>query len=420
MEASKRGARLFLLVLLGLDAMCAVAVTRFPSRLELVEGPSVIPNASPGLAVVTEHDVRFVVTAPYDPGDSVLVRVPFGDGGAESPRVSAQRIGHDLALLEPVRGMDVFIPSGPRFAWNGSTLALAAPSRRPGAQSITLLAIGADGLIGEGREIDGARPSIGWARDHFELTYVTPAPPPDAGRVVWSADLDARGLLSHERIIEGTGQVHDPFAWPNGIRTHTHGAEPTQAIVQDGTIVSMARVEGDRSRPWFVLASDGRIESRSVRARTLSGSERAGDYTIRARWGDVTSLEAHLGSHVARPRYRLTHRGVTRGFEASLDARVGDAIAIERAGVLHIVDPHGFHARFRASDLSPLDRRTGRLAWLAGALGAMVLALLVIAMIVAHALGIVVERAPAKVARLAGLTSVSLASVVLYVLWVTG
>jgi hypothetical protein len=107
-------------------------------------------------------------------------------------------------------------------------------------------------------------------------------------------------------------------------------------------------------------------------------------------------------------------------FEASNDARLGDAIAIERAGVLHIVDPRGFHARFRASDLASLDRHTARFAWLAGALGSLALTLLVVAMAFAHGLAILVERGHPKIATLAGLTSLSIASAVLYVLWTTG
>jgi hypothetical protein len=173
-------------------------------------------------------------------------------------------------------------------------------------------------------------------------------------------------------------------------------------------------------RPWFVLASDGHIDARTVRSRTLSGSERAGDYTVRASWGSDTTLEGHLGSNVARPRYVLTHAGKRRVFEASSDARLGDAIAIERAGVLHLVDPRGFHARFRASDLASLDRHTARLTWLAGALGSMALTFLVVGMAFAHGLAILVERGHAKIATLAGLTSVSIAGTVLFVLWTVG
>jgi hypothetical protein len=418
MTEPKRGARIFLVALLALDAMCALALARLPSRIELREAPSAIPNAAPGLGVVTDREVRFVVTAPYDPGESVLVRVPLGDAGAgDAPPPIVQRIGHDLALLEPVRGLDAFMPTGPRFAWNGQTLLLAAPSRRLGAQQVNVLAIGANGLVGEPRVIEGSRPSVGWARDHFEVTYVTPAPPPDVGRVVWAVDVNDAGVLSHDRIIESTGQVHDPFVWPGGVRAHAHGADPTEALLQDGTVVSMSRAGGDRVRAWFVLGGNGAIDARTVRSRTLSGSERAGDYTIRASWGNDTTIEAHLGSHVPSPHYVLTHKGRRRTFEASSDARLADAIAIERSGVLHLVDPRGFHARFRASDLASLDRHTPRLAWLAGTLGGTVLALLVVGMAFAHALAILVERAPRKIATLAGLTSVSIASAVLFVLW---
>lgn len=424
MAESSRIGRLSIVVLLVLDAFCVAAVMRLPNRLELPELPSAVPNAAPGLAVVTDHEARFVVSEPYGSGETVLVRVPLDGGGLDAPRAIVQQVGHDLALLEPVRGLDAFLPSGPRFAWSGRTLVIAAPSRRLGVRQITVAAVGGQGLVEPVHTIEGSRPSVGWARDRFEVGYVTPAPPPEPGRVEWIADVDEHGTVSRDRIVEPSGQAHDPFVWPGGVRTHTSGAEPNQVQLQDGSVVSLARVEGDRSRPFFVLRADGGIESRSVRSRSLGGSEVAGDYTVRARWGTDTTLEAHLGARVARPHYILTHRGQRRAFEATVDARVADMIAIERGGVLHLIDPRGFHARFRASDLVPLDRRTGRVAWLVGALGLGPFGLLVAAMVLAHAMGLVVERVARsgggakRFGTLAGLTAISLVAGVLYVLWV--
>ncbi len=421
-ESSQTG-RISLALLVVLDVLCGVAIARLPRRIELPEPAGAVPIAAPGLAVVTDREARFVVTSPLEGGDTVLVRVPLGSGSGDAPRPVVTPLGHDLALLEPVRGLDAFMPTGPRFAWNGRTMLVAAPSRRLGVHEVTVAAIGPDGLVGTPRTLDGTRPSVGWAGDRFEVGYITVAPAPDVGRVAWIADVNDQGVVTHDRIVEGGGRSHDPFVWPGGVRGHAPGAEQNQVLLQDGSIASLARVDGDRSRPYFVLSSSGAIETRSVRARSLGGSERTGDYTVHASWSGGTALEAHLGARVARPRYVLTHRGRTRVFEASVDARVTDMIAIERAGVLHLIDPRGFHARFRADDLAPLDRRTARFAWLAGALGIGPFALLVAAMALAHAMAFVVARTAGaaegirRFATLAGLTAVSLAGAVLYVLW---
>jgi hypothetical protein len=270
--------------------------------------------------------------------------------------------------------------------------------------------------------IDGARPSAGWARDHFEVVYVTPAPPPDAGRVQWAIDVDERGAVSHERILSPAGEAHPPFAWPGGVRTAVQGANPDQLMLPDGTVVDIPREGTTRARPYFVLHADGRAEARFTRTTLVAGSELAGEYTTRTVLGDLT-VEAHLGARVPRPRFTVSRGRHRTVFEAEVDARTANLVAAEREGVLHLVDPRGFHVRLRAGDLAPLDPRTSRLAYLAGALGTTLFVLVLGALVAAHALALVLERgvrrggAAAPIARLSGLTALLLAGGAVLAVW---
>ncbi len=385
-RASSR--RVPLLALVALDVMLGYAVYRLPARLRLPVRIDAVPAASPGFAGATDDNVFFVLTPPQYNAETVLVRIPLRSNG----RATARVIGRDLGLLEPVRSLDAFMPTGPRWAWNGATLLLCAPARGLGANRVSVLLLGRDGLLLPARIIDGTRPSCGWAADHFEVAYVTPAPSPDAGRVQRVVDISREGGASNERIVSTPGTMLDPFAWPRGVRTHVSGVSPEEIILPDGSARAIPRERGRVARPVFDLMANGATRVAFARGARDDDANGPGDGVERVRIGDL-EVTARVGPRVARPRFDVTRNGRRIRFETDIDARVRDLVATERAGVLHLVDPRGFHVRLRADDLAPLDPRMSRAAFLAGVLGLTSFAALLAATVLAHVLAWVFERA---------------------------
>jgi hypothetical protein len=100
-------------------------------------------------------------------------------------------------------------------------------------------------------------------------------------------------------------------------------------------------------------------------------------------------------------------------------------LAIERAGVLHLIDPRGVHMSFRAADLLPMTPRMPRWLWLAGTVGQTTLMLCLFAMALAHVTVVVAARIQARssskgspgFATWLNLAAISLMAGVLYVAW---
>lgn len=413
---------LAIVALLVLDVIIAIAVLRLPARLILPPAAEALPRAVPSFAAVLSGQAVFVATEPLRVAESYLIRVPLDRPGA---RPSVQHLGRDWALFEPVMGLDAFMPTGSRWAWNGRTLLLAAPARSLGANRISIALIGPEGLVAPPRVIEGTRPSAGWARDHFEVAYVTPAPPPSAGRVQWVVDIDERGVVSNERIVSAPGSELRPFAWPGGIRTHVEGAGPESLMLPDGTSVSIPREGRRRARPYLELGEQGNATVHFVASTMVRGSPFLGRYTARARIDGIT-VEGTLGAQVAGPRYTVS-RGVQRvTFETEREAHPGDLIVARRGGVLHLVDHRGFHVRLRDADLQPLDPRASRLVYLAGALGVGGFYASVAGLLAAHLLAMLalrIGRTPERSARfadVAALAAMLIAGSVAYLIWKVG
>ena len=235
---------------------------------------------------------------------------------------------------------------------------------------------------------------------------MTPAPSPAVGRVQWVVDASERGELANARIVEGAGEIHTPYAWPHGVRSPIGGAEPWHVVMPDGALVRIPRAAHVHVLPWFDLDPAGGARVHFARASVTEGAEIAGDYTEDIDFGDLR-LVARLGAHRQRLRFVLSRPGRRVAFETAREPQVTSLVAMTHDGVVSLLDARGFRARFRESDLEPLEARGSRVAFLYDTLGSSMFAAWLLGLVFAHVLALTAARTRRSdtFARFCGMTA---------------